>query len=194
MDPVKVKRKVVEEYPEDVDEDDVDEEAEPGILSRIYEEEKSETIEAGIRLEGSQLAKLTRVFTLKILKDRGAPDGVISWVSESLQSDVGLAVLKYMLGRALPLVPRFGKYSHVKRLCKEMRIQGKFDSADRVIDFVMALCEPFFDEVEQYLSKSETATTDAGIKVTAKLKRGKKVSFKPESVPVEVGVPSPFGS
>lgn len=86
---------------------------------------KSEMAEAAWRGSADEMAKGFKEGLIAMMKDQGADDGTLAFITKFLETPAGTAAVKEVLGHSLPHAPfGIGEDLRVQKVSKEFRIQG----------------------------------------------------------------------
>lgn len=130
---------------------------------------KSDLGEAAYRVGATQLTKMVKAGILKLLgQNGGVKKSVLNTVRDFLDTELGDALVAYLLGLLLSYIPKFKEHPVVQKLSKELRIHGMVIVGETIVNAVMEFLIPAITDVlktmeEQKveLPSAEENTTDS---------------------------------
>lgn len=123
--------------------------------SRGFNQFKSDMEKAAYRSVSTQMTNSVKCGILTAMKNHGADDGAISYITEMLETDVGTAGISALLGNGLPYAPMIGTDPRIVRLSEEFRVAGYSKGMDLIFGILMQYIMPGIMQALQSLPAVE---------------------------------------
>ncbi len=137
---------------------------------RVKQAVKSDAINASYRIAAKNLVKVIKKPLISALKSKGIQKPMVDMVANFLDTDLGSAIVSYIVGSGISAMPFLANNAKATRLAEECRIKGMETVGDAGMQFAFQMFGPVVSTLIDHINaqpelpgkKSERAALPMG--------------------------------